>query len=233
MPKPPFHKPSARGTSSFLRSLIPRTTTQRARARLTKFRHETVPSLKHRAQSRIYKYILYRQSRKLLRKPGVIQRLRGSTRKLLGGSNYLEHEARVRRQRLTQDSIIGEQKRKAMSYQDSYAPREPGARRRKLAGYLKAANDLRQTYQQQYAPTWATRGDSSYDYGDDTPGEFQDAAVVRNGEEEMILFPSYARKHVKRKVSTPGCSREQSLTCCCSQKQIPVPYKRSQAMVET
>lgn len=88
-----------------------------------------------------------------------------------------------------------------MSYQEEYGAREPGTRRRKLAGYLKAANELRQTYQQQYAPGWS-RGPSTYEYEDDTPGGFTDAAVVRNGEEEMILFPSYARKHIKKKVST-------------------------------
>ncbi|KAF2214681.1 hypothetical protein CERZMDRAFT_110279 [Cercospora zeae-maydis SCOH1-5] len=62
--------------------------------------------------------------------------------------------------------------------------REPGARRKKLAGYLKTANDV-----------------------EDGPGAFPDAAVVRNGNEEMILFPSYARHHVKSKhheVATPG-----------------------------
>lgn len=85
-----------------------------------------------------------------------------------------------------------------MSYQDDYAPREPGARRRKFAGYLKAANELRQTYQQQYAPGW-TRSEGSYEYEDDAGG-FSDAAIVRNGDEELILFPSYARKHVKKKV---------------------------------
>lgn len=90
-----------------------------------------------------------------------------------------------------------------MSYQESYAPREPGARRKKLAGYLKAANELRQTYQQQYAPNWSSR-ETTYDYEDDTPGTFPDAAIVRSGEEEMILFPSYARKHVRRKASTVG-----------------------------
>lgn len=91
-----------------------------------------------------------------------------------------------------------------MSYQDSYAPREPGQRRKKLAGYLKAANELRQTYQQQYAPSW-TRSDGTFEYEDDTPGAFPDAAIVRSGEEEMILFPSYARKHVKTKVSALWC----------------------------
>jgi phosphatidate phosphatase APP1 len=103
---------------------------------------------------------------------------------------------------------------KAMSYQDSYGAgaREPGARRRKLAGYLKAANELRQSYQEQYAPNWSrAQNFNSDDYQDDTPGDFPDAAVVRSGEEEMILFPSYARKHVKKKPQAePGSIQETS-----------------------
>jgi hypothetical protein len=86
-----------------------------------------------------------------------------------------------------------------MSGQESYGGREPGARRRKLAGYLKAANELRQSYQQQYAAGWSRREVPTEEY-DDTPGAFPDGAIVRSGDEEMILFPSYARKHVKSKV---------------------------------
>jgi hypothetical protein len=194
MPKPRLRRPH--GTSSLLRYLFPHSSL-RARAQLSRFRHETLPSLKHRTQSRIYKYILYQQARKLKGKPGIFQRLRGHTRKLLGNSS-LENEARLRRQRLLKSTESKGHAGKAMSYQD-YAPREAGARRKKLTGYLKAANELRQTYQQQYAPTW-TRGEATYEYEDDTPGEFPDAAVVRNGDEEMILFPSYARSHIKRKV---------------------------------
>jgi hypothetical protein len=88
-----------------------------------------------------------------------------------------------------------------MSYQEAYGAREPGARRKKLAGYLKAANELRQTYQQQYAGGWS-RGPATYDYQDDSTTDPTDAAVVRSGEEEMILFPSYARKHVRKKAGT-------------------------------
>lgn len=81
--------------------------------------------------------------------------------------------------------------------------REPGARRKKLAGYLKAANELRQAYQQSYTRGWGNGGGDrlDWDQGDDTPGAFPDAAIIRSGDEEMVLFPSYARKHVKRKVS--------------------------------
>lgn len=95
-----------------------------------------------------------------------------------------------------------------MTYQESYEQRDSGGRRRKLAGYLKAANELRQTYTQQYAPSW--RGnEENYKFEDDTPGGFPDGAVVRSGEEEMILFPSYARKHIRRKPEAqPGTIQE-------------------------
>ena len=71
--------------------------------------------------------------------------------------------------------------------------REPGARRKKLAGYLKAANELRQSYFQ---------GDEHEGHSRDVDQNAFDGAVIRSGNEEMILFPSYARKHVKSKVST-------------------------------
>jgi hypothetical protein len=199
---------SRREISSLFRYLFPHTR-QRARAHLSKFRHETLPSLKHIAQGRIYKYIVYRQALKLAKKPGILRRLRGRTRKLLGtNTSNLENEARLRREQLTKFSGAKENSKIAMSYQDSDAGRQPGSRRRKLAGYLKAANEMRQSYTEQYAPGFSRR-DAEYDNQDETPGSFTDAAVVRSGGEEMILFPSYARKHIKRKVSirSPGlCS---------------------------
>ena len=83
---------------------------------------------------------------------------------------------------------------------DRPAGREPGARRRKLAGYLKAANELRHAYVQQYTSGWDNQSSEVNALDDGTPGAFPDAAVVRSGDEEMILFPSYAKKHVKKKV---------------------------------
>jgi phosphatidate phosphatase APP1 len=208
MPKYPLRrKPSAHGPSSLLRYLFP-ATRARARARLSTFRHETVPSLKHRAQARIYKYILYRQALKLKKKTTILQRLRSRTRQLIG-PNYLENEARLRRREIAKRSGK-EPKPGTMSYQESYEPRESGGRRRKLAGYLKAANELRQTYTQQYAPSWKGN-EENYRFEDDKPDGFQDGAVVRSGEEEIILFPSYARKHIKRKPEAePGTIQEVS-----------------------
>lgn len=86
---------------------------------------------------------------------------------------------------------------------------ERGARRRKIAGYLRAANELRQSYQQQYGLSgWSDGVDE-----DDSPmpGGFPDASVVRNGNEEMLLFPSYAKHHRKRKqhpAEMPGANND-------------------------
>ncbi|KAL6153050.1 hypothetical protein ACJQWK_11202 [Exserohilum turcicum] len=197
MPKLPFRrKPSAHGRKSIIRFLLPRTRA-RARLHLSKFRHDTLPSLKHRAQSRIYRYLVYRQAQKLRGKPTIVQRLQGYIRRL-SGTSYLEDAARERRQQIAKHPGGNASKEPAMTYQESYDTREPGSRRRKLAGYLKAANELRQTYTQQYTSNWNNR-DTQYNYDDDSPGDFPDAAVVRSGREEMVLFPSYARRHVKKK----------------------------------
>lgn len=87
---------------------------------------------------------------------------------------------------------------------------ERGARRRKLAGYLKAANELRQSYVQSYGLEGS--GDNAADEDEASiPGAFPDVEVVRNGDEEMVLFPSYARRHHKYKApphDIPGASED-------------------------
>ncbi|KAI9696897.1 MAG: hypothetical protein M1820_007972 [Bogoriella megaspora] len=95
--------------------------------------------------------------------------------------------------------------------------REPGARRKKFAGYLKAANELRQTYVQSNGSYFGGSRDTSTEHVEDTmPGAFPDAQIVRGGDEEMIIFPSYAGNHVKRK-------REPNLTPSNGHDQ-PDPY---------
>jgi hypothetical protein len=89
--------------------------------------------------------------------------------------------------------------------------KEPGARRKKLAGYLKAANDLRSSY-------WAGGDTNTSKVGDEAhDNPFPDAAIVKHGNAEMILFPSYARKHVKTKV------RSIMYTCILSADLLTVP----------
>ena len=87
---------------------------------------------------------------------------------------------------------------------------ERGARRKKLAGYLKAANELRQSYQQAYGIGGQRDGEADDD-ASTMPGAYPDAAVVRSGDEEMLLFPSYARRHYPHKPprqGVPGASQD-------------------------
>ncbi|KAL8969096.1 MAG: hypothetical protein Q9183_002155, partial [Haloplaca sp. 2 TL-2023] len=77
-----------------------------------------------------------------------------------------------------------------------------GTRRKKLAGFLKSANEFRQSYQQSYGLSGPSDGSSEYD-NSGIPGAFPDVAIARSGGEEMILFPSYARRHVPRRTSGP------------------------------
>lgn len=74
----------------------------------------------------------------------------------------------------------------------AYGDRVPGARRQKVLGYLRAANELRQSYQNSFSARYGGDDDGS------PLGGFPDMDVVRSGDEEMLLFPSYARKHIKR-----------------------------------
>lgn len=87
---------------------------------------------------------------------------------------------------------------------------ERGTRRRKLAGYLKAANELRQSYQQSYG-LGSQRDGSADEDRNSIPGAFPDATVSRNGDEEMLLFPSYTVRHSVRKGQqrdVPGATQD-------------------------
>jgi hypothetical protein len=198
-PPPNRRKPGFPGASPLLRYLFPHT--QQARAHLSKFRHEILSSLRHRAQSHIYRYILYRQSLRLSRKSGGILLLLRQRSRNLFGQKYIKDDASRKRYNMIQPRASDGSLRSSAGSQDVGGQgREPGARRKKLAGFLKSANELRQSYQQTYTSGWGSR-DTRYEDVDDTPGAFPDAAVVRSGDEEMMLFPSYARKHIKRTVS--------------------------------
>ncbi|KAG5979336.1 hypothetical protein E4U55_005275 [Claviceps digitariae] len=80
---------------------------------------------------------------------------------------------------------------------------ERGYRRRKLAAMAgnlyrtgqQAVTDFRDSYVQSRG-----RGldDSGANEGTHIPGAFPDVAIVSEGNEQMVLFPSYAKKHTKR-----------------------------------
>jgi len=96
---------------------------------------------------------------------------------------------------------FGNQQETSGDVNDGYPSHERGSRRRKLAGYLKAANELRQSY----VGSGQFDGENGEDYSS-IPGSFPELKSARNGDEEMILFPSYARRHYPRKLDHRGPS---------------------------
>lgn len=77
---------------------------------------------------------------------------------------------------------------------------ERGGRRKKVFEYIKAANDLRQSYTSQLTTQISN---AARDYNDsgyqDTPGSYPDVEIARHGDEEMVLFPSYGRRVSRKK----------------------------------
>lgn len=97
-------------------------------------------------------------------------------------------------------------------------PREPGSRRRKLAALAgsvyragaAAASELKE----QYGNT-RIRGVEPWDAQRVTiPGSFPNVAIVTKGSEQMVLFPSYAKRHIKQfgkpRHPQPGMARSAS-----------------------
>ncbi|EHA53110.1 hypothetical protein MCOR27_011325 [Pyricularia oryzae] len=82
------------------------------------------------------------------------------------------------------------------------APREPGARRKKLAAMagsvyragVAAAGEMRE----QYNNTRFRNVDNSIDPQMTIPGSFPNVKIVHRGDEQMVLFPSYAKRHVRQ-----------------------------------
>ena len=87
---------------------------------------------------------------------------------------------------------------------------ERGSKREKLKGYLKAANELRQSYRNAYASASQDKEVDEDEAG--IPGAFPGLVVARSGIEEMVLFPSYARRHVKREKAKPSVQNSPGAT---------------------
>ena len=186
---------------SLFRFLFP-LTRQRAKARLLALRHEALPHYRHQAQSHIYRFIVKHQHRNRQRRDAgtsILGRLAGRRSRQLSASppnNALPSRGVMSQQVDLRDDGSGH----------GSAP-EGGSRRRKIAGYLKAANDLRQSYQQSYGLS-RHHDDETDENGSGIPGAFPDLASARHGKEEMVLFPSYARRLNPRgdRSKLPGAS---------------------------
>ena len=208
------HGHGAHNRTSLLRYLFPHANvhqrTARARNRLYNFRYWFLPTLKTNIQGRIYRYLVARQDRKKLRVPRVVSNP-GGRAPTFWRHRYLKDG--TGQQKARQKAKMAYSGAQSSGYGDLSSlrseGREPGARRKKIAGYLKAANELRQSYFNQEGDGYNTR-DGLGESGVEGPGGFPEAAVVRRGNEEMILFPSYARRHVKRKRAPPPATGDVS-----------------------
>ncbi|KAJ5097935.1 hypothetical protein N7532_004936 [Penicillium argentinense] len=199
--------------SILLRVLVGPLRTRRTQNRLWDLRHEALPALRHRAQSRIYRAIVNRQARLAARNRrsggGFVAYLLGPRRRLRGGKSGLGTWASrlARRSRAIKASAEGpsDAARGSMAQSSlsstwgvgSGDGTAPGSRRKKAYEWLKAANELGQAYTSRWT---GPRNDSSEDYYH-TPGAFPDVEIARSGDEEMVLFPSYGRRFPPKKAN--------------------------------
>lgn len=87
-------------------------------------------------------------------------------------------------------------------------PHERGSRRRKLAAMagtmyragVAAASEIRE----QYNNTRIRGLDTSDELQITIPGSFPDVAIVVRGDDQMVLFPSYAKRHVRETKCSSG-----------------------------
>lgn len=234
-----FGQPHPHHRQSLLRYLVPHAARQRYRERLLDFRLDTLPYYKHRLQSRIYRYILARQQRRLSKTRWVdhFSRAAQNSRRLLfgpqpGPARQGHHQHRTAQRgpgnvpgktgRDPGDKTRGGNMAQSGSgaggygYGHSYgygggggdpgqyADREPGARRKKLAGFAKSvyqagvatASEIRNQYDNTRIRGVVDVDDSTYKVS--IPGSFPDVSIVSKGDEQMVLFPSYAARHVRQ-----------------------------------
>ncbi|KKY32033.1 putative actin patch protein [Diaporthe ampelina] len=231
---------AAYARQSLLRFLFPHAVRERYRERLLDFHLDTLPYYKHRLQSRIYRYILGRQQRRLSKTRWVdhITRAAQNSRRLLLGpqlgpaqQGHHQHPETQGRQGnvhgLGKTLGPGDRPRGAKMAQSGsggsgsgygygygygyggsdpgqYAEREPGARRKKLAGFAKSvyqagvatASEIRNQYDNTRIRGVVDVDDSSYKVS--IPGSFPNVSIVSKGDEQMVLFPSYAARHVRQ-----------------------------------
>lgn len=200
-------RPYLRPRRASLRSLLFRSVRSRYNERLLQFRLDTLPRIKQRVQSRVYQALVRRQLKRT-NKARIVDIVARQSRRLLRGSAQrpLLKDASFRTRALQhQNSKMntpgGFLASVAATPGNDAEPSqgERGYRRRKLAAMAgnlyrtgqQAVTDLRDTY---------VRGPNDLDTSESThiPGAFPDVAITSQGNEQMVLFPSYAKRHTKK-----------------------------------
>ncbi|KAK4169502.1 hypothetical protein QBC43DRAFT_340846 [Cladorrhinum sp. PSN259] len=196
--------------SSILRYLFPLASIrQRYREQLLKFRLVTLPAYKQRLNSRIYRFILGRQ-RKGLERTRLVDLVR---HQLLGGPPPKQKiQPKPTTDLNTRDKTMSSRYGYGSnnSYSSNYGggndasqqqPREPGARRKKfaaLAGSVyragaAAATEIKEQYNNTRIRNLEPWDANQYSI----PGAFPNVKIITKGEEQMVLFPTYAKRHTR------------------------------------
>lgn len=206
-----------------LRQAIPPALRHRYHERRVRFHLDTLPRLKHKFQSRVYRYLIARQQRRV-GIPRLADIVAKQARRLRGRPVRPVNNAKSRLR-----GKHGQRKMPSLGYvagaampqnEDGQQPSqgERGYRRRKLAEMAgniyrsgqQAVTDIRDTYAQTRFRTADT--DPEVRGSPHIPGAFPDVAISGEGTEQMVLFPSYAKRHVKLDWSKAAQTQTQSQT---------------------
>ncbi|KAL7943499.1 hypothetical protein V8C42DRAFT_354267 [Trichoderma barbatum] len=198
-----------RHSQSLIRYLLPHAVRDRCRERLFSFHLNTLPKLKHRIQSRIYRYVLGRQSRRR----AVDQAARHSQRLLLGhsGRRPIKHvtgrptASPLRQLKMPPPGEMGYAPRINEPQSGDGAERgERGYRRKRFAAMAGAmAGNIYRTGQlavTEIRETYAQSKARGLDGEFDSPGTMH----IPGAGEQLILFPSYAKQHTKKEWAQPS-----------------------------
>ncbi|KAM0482337.1 hypothetical protein ACHAPX_002854 [Trichoderma viride] len=206
---------------SFVRYLLPPIVRDRYRERFFNFHLDTFPRIKHRIQSRIYQYILGRQSRRRA-KSRVLDLVARQSQRLLLGQSGRRPAKHVTGRPATAPS---RQAKMPLPGDMGYAPRvndagdaergERGYRRKKFAAMAGAmagniyrtgqiaVTEIRETYAQSKAR--GLDGDFDGPGSMHIPGAFPGVAITSEiSPEQMMMFPCYAKQHTKKEYSQPS-----------------------------
>ncbi|KAH7162272.1 hypothetical protein B0J13DRAFT_633213 [Dactylonectria estremocensis] len=203
-----LRRPHPRHKQSLLRFLFPRAVRERYRERLLNFRLTTLPYLKHNIQSRVYRYIVERQRRRV-ESGRIVDIVARQGRRLWLGPQASQPSKHVKAR--TRSSVVRKIPLAGGGMADygsdrpaSPVDRERGFRRKKfaaMAGSLyrsgqAAVTEIKESYAQTRAR--GPEGEAENHGRIHIPGAFPDVAITFHNDDQMVLFPSYAKRHTKQ-----------------------------------
>ncbi|KAG6036349.1 hypothetical protein E4U41_005741, partial [Claviceps citrina] len=203
----PVHAHSRHGRT-ILRYLFPRAIRDRYRERLLDFQLDTLPLVKHRLQSGLYRFLAHRPRTRAERSSRILDLVARQSRRIPPNVKASPRDALNNPSPSKMPPYAGFSPNYGhdanhVQQQDACERGERGFRRRRLAAMAgslyrsgqQAVTDLRDSYMQ----SRGIRGvdDSGANESMHIPGAFPDVAITSRGNEQMVLFPSYGKRHTK------------------------------------